>query len=111
MSTRTGERTRERGVDGVAERAAVALACVLAAACAVRGLVLASAPAHGEMVATIPGEIVALTADSGSEDALLVLDNRAERLMVYKQTQTGLQLFASESVRDLFVRARLTSRE
>jgi hypothetical protein len=100
MSTRTLK---------VAERAALALACVLGVACAVRGVMVASSPAQGEMVATIPGEIVALTADSGSEDALLVLDNRAERLMVYKQTQNGLQLFSSESVRDLFVRARLTS--
>ena len=93
----------------VAERWLSALALVLLAACLLRGFAFVQSPARAEMVASIPNEVVALTADSGSEDTLLVLDNRAERLMVYKLTQNGLQLFASESLRDLFIRARASS--
>lgn len=85
------------------------LACALGAACLVRVLSLTTSPAAAEMVTSIPGELTVLTADAGSEDVLLLLDNRSERLMVYKTTQNGLQLFASQGLRELFTRARLTS--
>lgn len=87
----------------------LSLALLLGVACVFRVLAIATRPASAEMVTTIDGEMVALTADGGSEDVLVVLDNRAERIMVYKQMQTGLQLFASENLRDLFNRARLSA--
>ncbi len=93
----------------VLDRALIALAAALGIACIARVLVLAPEPALAEMVASNPGDVVALTADSGSEDVLLVLDNRAERLMVYKLTQNGLQLYSSEPLRELFTRARASA--
>lgn len=94
------------------ERASLFLtisAIALAFFCGLRVISLTTAPAAAEMVASIPGELVALTADSGSEEVLLLLDNRTERVMVYRLTQKGLELFASESLRDLFARARASS--
>lgn len=84
-------------------------AIVLALLCGLRLISLTSSPASAEMVATIPGELVALTADSGSEEVLLVMDNRTERVMVYRLTAKGLELFASEALRELFGRARAMS--
>lgn len=84
---------------------AIALACF----CGLCLISLTSTPAAAEMVATIPGELVALTADSGSEEVLVVLDNRTERVMVYRLTPKGLELFASEGLRELFGRARAMS--
>jgi hypothetical protein len=81
----------------------------LAFCCGLRIIGLAASPASAEMVTTIQGDMVALTADSGSEDALFVLDNRTERIMVYRLTQKGLELFASESLREVFARARAIS--
>ncbi|QYK47554.1 MAG: hypothetical protein KF838_12270 [Phycisphaeraceae bacterium] len=94
------------------ERASTLLvltAIALAFCCGLRLIGLAGSPASAEMVTTIQGDMVALTADSGSEDALLVLDNRTERIMVYRLTAKGLELFASESLRELFARARASS--
>lgn len=84
-------------------------AIVLSLCCGLRLISLTSSPVSAEMVATIPGELIALTADTGSEDVLVMLDNRTERVMVYRLTPKGMELFASEGLRELFGRARAQS--
>ncbi len=63
-------------------------------------------PAKAEMVAQ-SDHLVAMTAQGGSEDILLVLDNRTEQLSVYKVgNQTALELVQRLALPDLFQSAR-----
>lgn len=82
------------------------LAALLAGACVLRAASLVTRPAHAEMVSNIAGELTTMTVDGGSEDILLVLDNRTERLLVYKTGSGGMELFTGEPLRELFTRAK-----
>lgn len=54
------------------------------------------------------GELAGITTDGGTEDVLIVIDQRAEQLMVYHvRAQTELQFLQRYSVRELFQNARL----
>jgi|GEM_PF-2945219 len=53
-------------------------------------------------------DLVALTCDGGTDDVLLVIDQRSEQMMVYyPRTQTELQFVQKYALRDLFTSARL----
>lgn len=63
-------------------------------------------PARAEMVADT-GHLVAMTAQGDNEEVLLMLDNRAEQLMLYKVTQNStLELLQSLDLTELFQSAR-----
>lgn len=54
------------------------------------------------------GDITALTTDGGSDDVLLLIDQRAEQLMVYHvRAQNDLQFVQRYALRELFTNARL----
>lgn len=53
-------------------------------------------------------DLVALTCDGGTDDVLLVIDQRSEQMMVYyPRTQTELQFVQKYALRELFTSARL----
>ena len=53
-------------------------------------------------------ELTAMTVRSGSEEVLMVLDNRTEELYVYQvQNQKSVQLMEKYSVPQMFINARL----
>jgi hypothetical protein len=86
---------------------------VSAAALAVLALVQAGAlpgnSARAEMVSHA-GEFTAMTTDSGTEEVLVVLDNRSEQLMVYHiRAQKTLELMQNVSVGKMFESARLAA--
>ena len=63
-------------------------------------------PAQAEMVAET-GHLVAMTARGDNEEILLMLDNRAEKLMLYKVTQNStMELVQSLDLPELFGSAR-----
>lgn len=63
-------------------------------------------PARAEMVSET-GHLVALTARGDNEEVLLMLDNRAEQLMLYKVNQNStLELLQSLDLTELFQSAR-----
>lgn len=65
-----------------------------------------SQPAQAEMVSET-GHLVAMTARADNEEILLMLDNRAEQLMLYKVTQNNtLELVQSLDLPELFQTAR-----
>lgn len=88
------------------------LATALGATAAVLSLVVIAlalrlAPARAEMVSHV-GEYAVLTTDGGNEEVLLVLDQRAEELYVYRvENQSVVELLARESLPELFAAARL----
>jgi hypothetical protein len=62
--------------------------------------------ASAEMVSHA-GNYTALTADSGTEDVLLVLDGRKELLLVYRmENQSALELYKRYELPRLFQDAR-----
>lgn len=62
--------------------------------------------ASAEMVARV-GSYTVLTADAGTEDAVLVLDGRKELLLVYQmENQTALDLYKKYELPRLFQDAR-----
>lgn len=70
------------------------------------GRLLTPVPAYAD-VASQAGEFAALTTDAGSDDLLIVLDQRAEALLVYHvKNQTSLEFRGREDLRDLFIQAR-----
>ncbi len=67
---------------------------------------LVNQPAHAEMIAE-SGHLITMTAQGGSEDILLVLDNRTEQLTVYTLgNQNALELIQRLELPDLFQAAR-----
>lgn len=67
---------------------------------------LVSQPARAEMVAD-NGHLVTMTVHGGNEDLLLVLDNRAETLSIYKFGQKdSLEMVQREDLPELFSSAR-----
>lgn len=70
------------------------------------GGVWGAAPAWGDLVAQ-RGDFVALTVDGGTDDVLVVLDQRAESLMVYHvANQQSLVFKGRQDLRELFYQAR-----
>lgn len=70
------------------------------------GRLLSPVPAYAD-VASQAGEFAALTTDAGTDDLLIVLDQRAEALLVYHvKNQTSLEFWGREDLRDLFIQAR-----
>lgn len=67
-------------------------------------------PAHAATMLDLVaqgGDYAMLTVDAGSDDVLVVLDQRAEELLVYRTiNQSRVELKARQSVRDLFFAAR-----
>jgi hypothetical protein len=62
--------------------------------------------ARAEMVSQA-GEFTMLTTDSGTEEVLVVLDNRSEQLLIYRvKSQKTLELMQNVSVARLFESAR-----
>lgn len=84
------------------------IACALLLA-VLLGLVaspLVNQPARAEMVVD-SGHLVTMTAHGGNEDLLLVLDNRAETLSIYKVGQNStLEMVQREDLPELFSSAR-----
>jgi len=67
-------------------------------------------PARAEMVSQT-GHLVTMTAQGGTGDILLVLDNRSERLMVYKiNAQNTMDLLENIELPTLFESARAKRR-
>jgi hypothetical protein len=65
--------------------------------------------AMAEMVSRA-GEFTALTTDSGSEEVLVVLDNRSEQLLIYHiRAQKTLELMQNVSVARMFEAAKLAA--
>lgn len=105
MSDRTGEHGTERtGLSPVA--------ALWAAAFVLAGLVLVQASRlTGEARADVvshAGEFTVLTAASGSEDVLMAIDSRGEKLLVYKVVnQSSVELFQKHDLARIFMDARL----
>ncbi len=58
-------------------------------------------------VAAWGGDFAALTTDIGSEDLVVVLDQRAEQLLLYRvRNQNAIEFAGRQSVADLFLEAR-----
>ncbi len=77
----------------------------------VQGYRLSDGPgvAQAEMVAR-SGSLSVLTADGGNEDVLVVLDDRAETLSVYRtDARNGVQLMQTLSLPTVFTEARARS--
>ena len=84
----------------------VACALMLAVLLGVLISPLVNQPARAEMVAE-NGHLVTLTARGGNEDILLVLDNRAEKLSLYKVgPENTLEMVQRVDLPELFESAR-----
>lgn len=60
-----------------------------------------------DLVSTV-GPYSIMTFDGGSEDIIVVLDNRAEEMYSYKvQNQKSLEFLGRESIKEIFASARL----
>lgn len=73
------------------------------------GRLTTGTPAYASMLDVVAsgGDYTLLTARGSSEDALLLLDQRTETLLVYGVAgQNSLEFRASQSLRDLFFAAR-----
>ncbi len=82
-------------------------AAVLAGLLIVQASRMGVGEARAEMV-TRAGEFTVLTSESGSEEVLLVIDNRREQLLVYKVVnQSSLDHFARHDLARMFMDARL----
>ena len=84
------------------------IACALLMAVLLGVLIspLVNEPARAEMVAET-GHLVAMTAQGGNEEILLVLDNRTEQLTAYKVgQQQALEMVQRLSLPELFSSAR-----
>lgn len=86
---------------------------LIASAVGLTGLVLAlgsgiwSSPALAETTAAAGG-FAMLTTDDGTDEALLVVDNRTEQLLVYQVQASGsFELVDREALPDLFRAAKL----
>ena len=65
--------------------------------------------AHAEMVVDKNGYTM-MTTDGGNDEVLVVVDSRAEMVMVYRVSpQGGLDLLDREPLSELFTRARAQS--
>lgn len=79
---------------------------VLAALTIVQGAGLIDRPAYAEMTASASGYRL-MTTDGGSDELLVVIDDRNETLLVYRQeNRQRISLVDRESLPDLFRRAR-----
>lgn len=57
------------------------------------------------------GDLTALTADAGgAEDVLAVLDRRAESLLIYTATRSGVDLAQTYDLKTVFARARAAAK-
>lgn len=84
------------------------IACALLLAVLLGVLIspLVNEPARAEMVSET-GHLVTMTAHGGNEDLLLVLDNRAEQLTLYKVGQKNtLDMVQKVDLPELFSSAR-----
>ena len=74
-------------------------------------LALRPAPANATlnmMDVGTSGDITALTTDGGSDDVLMLIDQRAEQLLVYHvRAQNDLQFVQRYALRELFTNGRL----
>lgn len=79
---------------------------VLAALTIVQGAGLFSQPAYAEMTASTSAYRM-MTTDGGSDELLVIIDDRNETLLVYRQeNRQRLSLVDREDLAELFVRAR-----
>lgn len=84
-------------------------------AAALSGLILlrsGSLPGNAALAEMVSqaGEFTMLTTDSGTEEVLVVLDNRSEQLLVYRVlAQKTLELMQNVSVARMFEAARLAA--
>lgn len=66
-------------------------------------------PAAADMVVE-HGGFVMMTAESGNDEVLLVLDNRAETLSVYRvENQNALEMYRRYDLPEIFTSARATA--
>lgn len=83
----------------------VALAAALAVLIGVQALRLGT-PARADVVSSTGG-LTVMTAEASSQDVLLVLDGRAEELMVYRvENQNSIELHNRYSLPRVFAEAR-----
>lgn len=95
-------RTRTR----ISEGALTVCALVMAVGLGVLLSPMFRTEARAEMVAQ-SDHLVAMTAQGGNEDVLLVIDNRSEQLMVYKvNPQNTIDLVQKVDLPTLFASAR-----
>jgi len=77
-------------------------------------LVRSGAPASAGMVDLVAsaGDFAMLTTDGGSDDVLVVLDQRSESLLLYRvANQQRVEFYGRQSLKDLFTTARAMSGE
>lgn len=82
---------------------------VLAALTIVQGAGLLDRPAYADMTSNTTGYTI-MTTDGGSDETVIVIDDRQEALLVYRhQNRERLQLLDREPLPELFTRARANS--
>lgn len=96
-----------KGRIGISAAAALwASAFVVMALIIVQAGTVSPASAQADMVSKA-GEYTVLSTNAGSEDIIIVLDNRAEELMAYKiVNQSSIQLLQKTSLPETFIRGR-----
>lgn len=52
------------------------------------------------------GDFQMLAVDGGSEDVVLVIDQRSEAILIYNAQQNGLKFLGKRDIRDIFLQAR-----
>ena len=96
-----GLKTQPRSVRWLQASALVLLGMVLAKAAPLIG-----GEARADMVAR-SGSYIVMTTDGGNEEVLVVIDERAETVSVYKVVnQQNVQLFQRADLREIFTSAR-----
>lgn len=82
---------------------------VLAALTIVQGAGLFDRPAYAEMASSTTAYTV-MTTDGGTDEIVVVIDDRQETLLVYRhQNRERLQLLDREPLPELFARARVNA--
>ncbi|MCB9844988.1 MAG: hypothetical protein H6811_03235 [Phycisphaeraceae bacterium] len=90
-------------------------ASLWASACVILAVILAMAARPGgsaakaEMVSAAGGFTI-MTANGGTDEVLLVLDDRNEELYVYRVSNNAVEFAAKQSLSKLFMDARASAR-
>jgi hypothetical protein len=69
------------------------------------GRIGSASPAFADLV-NQSADYQMLTVHGGLDDILVVVDQRAESVLVYRATQSGVQFFVRKDLKELFFQAR-----